>query len=152
MLKSGILEDELVRATDEGTPQGSILSPLLSNIYLHYVLDLWFSERVRRQCDGEAHYFRFADDFLACFRYKADAERFHRQLKERLEEFGLELAEEKTHRHGAGNPPSLPSWASRTTVGKPRRATSRSSAAPAGKSWGKACAISATGQRKPAAC
>jgi hypothetical protein len=52
---------------------------------------------VRRQSDGEAFYFRFADDFLACFRYKADAERFHRQLKERLEEFGLELAEEKTH-------------------------------------------------------
>lgn len=97
MLKSGILEDGLVRATDEGTPQGSILSPLLSNIYLHYVLDLWFSKRVRRQSDGEAYYFRFADDFLACFRYKADAERFHRHLKERLEEFGLELAEEKTH-------------------------------------------------------
>lgn len=97
MLKSGILEDGLVRATDEGTPQGSILSPLLSNIYLHYVLDLWFSKRVRRQCDGEAHYFRFADDFLACFQYKAEADQFYRQLKERLEEFGLELAEEKTH-------------------------------------------------------
>mgnify|MGYP000511859311 CR=1 FL=1 len=79
MLKSGIMEDGLVRATEEGTPQGSIVSPLLSNIYLHYVLDLWFSKRVSRQCRGEAYYFRFADDFLACFEHKSDAEDFHRR-------------------------------------------------------------------------
>ena len=96
MLKSGIMEDGLVRATQEGTPQGSIISPLLSNIYLHYVLDLWFSRRVSRQCRGEAYYFRFADDFLACFQHKSDAEDFQRRLKDRLEGFGLELAEEKT--------------------------------------------------------
>ena len=76
MLKSGIMEDGLVQASEEGTPQGSILSPLLSNIYLHYVLDLWFSRRVSRQSRGEAYYFRFADDFVACFQYKDDAERF----------------------------------------------------------------------------
>jgi retron-type reverse transcriptase len=80
MLKSGIMEDGLVRPTEEGTPQGSILSPLLSNIYLHYVLDLWFSRRVHRQCRGQAYYFRYADDFLACFQYKDDAERFHQRL------------------------------------------------------------------------
>jgi len=96
MLKSGIMENGLLHATEEGTPQGSILSPLLSNIYLHYVLDLWFSRRVRRQCRGEAYYFRFADDFLACFQYKDDAERFHQRLKERIEGFGLKLAEDKT--------------------------------------------------------
>ena len=98
MLKSGIMEDGLVQATEKGTPQGSILSPLLSNIYLHYVLDLWFSRRVRRQSRGEAYYFRYADDFLACFQYKDDAERFHHRLGDRLEGFGLGLAEEKTHR------------------------------------------------------
>jgi group II intron reverse transcriptase/maturase len=97
MLKSGIMEDGLVQATEEGTPQGSILSPLLSNIYLHYVLDLWFSHRVRRQCRGEAYYYRFADDFLACFQYQEDAVRFRQELGERLEAFGLKLAEDKTH-------------------------------------------------------
>jgi len=96
MLKSGIMEEGLVRATEEGTPQGSMISPLLSNIYLHYVLDLWFSKRVSRQSRGKAYYFRYADDFLACFQYKNDAEDFQRRLEDRLEGFGLELAKEKT--------------------------------------------------------
>jgi group II intron reverse transcriptase/maturase len=96
MLKGGIMEEGLVRATEKGTPQGSILSPLLSNIYLHYVLDLWFSRRVSKASRGEAYYFRFADDFVACFQYREDAERFRQSLKERLKEFGLEVAEEKT--------------------------------------------------------
>jgi group II intron reverse transcriptase/maturase len=96
MLKGGIMEDGLVRATQAGTPQGSILSPLLSNVYLHYVLDLWFSRRVAKKSRGEAYYFRFADDFLACFRYREDADGFLSKLKERLEEFGLKVAEEKT--------------------------------------------------------
>lgn len=96
MLKGGIMEDGLVKPGETGTPQGSILSPLLSNIYLHYVLDLWFSRRIRRQCRGEAYYFRFADDFLACFQHKADAEHFMRSLATRLTDFALELSEEKT--------------------------------------------------------
>jgi group II intron reverse transcriptase/maturase len=96
MLKGGILEDGLVQASEEGTPQGSILSPLLSNIYLHYVLDLWFSRVVRPRCRGEAYYFRFADDFVACFQYRQDARAFMEALGGRLGKFRLALAEEKT--------------------------------------------------------
>ena len=96
MLKAGIMEDGLVQASEEGTPQGSILSPLLSNIYLHYALDLWFSRRFKKRCRGQAYYFRFADDFLACFQYRSDANEFREQLEDRLQGFGLELAPEKT--------------------------------------------------------
>jgi len=96
MLKAGIMEDGLVHPGEVGTPQGSILSPLLSNIYLHYVLDLWFQRRIRRQCRGEAYLFRFADDFLACFEFQSDADQFRASLGERMKKFQLELAEEKT--------------------------------------------------------
>lgn len=95
-LRSGVMEDGLVRATEEGTPQGSILSPLLSNVYLHYVLDLWFRLRVAKQCRGEAYYFRFADDFVGVFEYEEDAQRFMCRLRDRLEGFNLQLAEQKT--------------------------------------------------------
>ena len=98
MLKAGIMEDGLVQSAETGTPQGSILSPLLSHVYLHYVLDLWFQRRVRRQSRGEASLFRFADDFVACFQYRTDAEALLTRLGDRLEEFQLELAQEKTQR------------------------------------------------------
>jgi RNA-directed DNA polymerase len=96
MLKSGVMEDGLVKASDEGVPQGGNLSPLLSNVYLHYTLDLWFEKRFKRTCRGEAYYFRFADDFLACFQDQEDAERFLKEMKARLAEFHLEIEPSKT--------------------------------------------------------
>jgi group II intron reverse transcriptase/maturase len=102
MVKAGIMEDGYVQATEVGTPQGSILSPLLSNVSLHYVVDRWFQRRVRRQCRGEAYLFRFADDFLAGFQYQTDAECFRESLGDRLGEFHLELAEEKTRHRAFG--------------------------------------------------
>jgi group II intron reverse transcriptase/maturase len=96
MLKSGVMEDGLVKVSDEGVPQGGNLSPLLSNVYLHYTLDLWFEKRFKRTCRGEAYYFRFADDFLACFQYQEDAERFLHEVKARLAEFHLEIEPSKT--------------------------------------------------------
>jgi RNA-directed DNA polymerase len=96
MLKAGIMENGLVQAAEVGTPQGSILSPLLSNVYLHYVLDIWFQRRIRRHCRGEAYLYRFADDFVACFQYQTEADDFLESLGKRMQEFHLELAPEKT--------------------------------------------------------
>jgi hypothetical protein len=98
MLKAGIMEDGLVKASEEGAPQGAIVSPILSNVYLHYALDLWFEKRIKPQARGDAYLFRFADDFLCVFRYKEAAEQFERVLKDRFEGFGLEVAPEKTKR------------------------------------------------------
>lgn len=96
MLKSGILDEGLVKATTEGTPQGSIISPLLSNVYLHYVLDLWFNRKVKKECVGVASIFRYADDFVCCFQKHSEAVSFLDQLRKRMGKFGLQLAEEKT--------------------------------------------------------
>lgn len=96
MLRGGVMESGLLRESEEGVPQGGVLSPLLSNVYLHYTLDLWFERMFRKSCRGEAYYFRYADDFLACFQYREDAERFLKELKERLGKFHLEVEPTKT--------------------------------------------------------
>jgi RNA-directed DNA polymerase len=96
MLKAGIQEDGEFEPTEEGTPQGSVASPILANLYLHYVLDKWFEITVKKQCRGQAEIVRFADDFVCCFQYREDAERFYAALRGRLGKFKLNIAEEKT--------------------------------------------------------
>jgi group II intron reverse transcriptase/maturase len=96
-LKAGILEpDGEVIHPVTGTPQGGIVSPILANVYLHYVLDLWFQKVVKKHCRGEACLIRYADDFVCGFQYQKDAERFYNAMSKRLEKFGLKLSAEKT--------------------------------------------------------
>ena len=80
-----------------GTPQGGVISPILANIYLHYVLDLWFEKKVKPRMQGRAMLIRYADDFVVAFQLREDAERFYRVLPKRLNKFGLSVAPEKTH-------------------------------------------------------
>ncbi|MGE5549546.1 MAG: group II intron reverse transcriptase/maturase, partial [Bacteroidota bacterium] len=95
-LRAGVVEAGIVYDTPEGTPQGGVVSPILANIYLHYVLDLWFEKAVKRSCRGAAYMVRYADDFVCCFQHENEARAFLKVLKERLAQFGLEIAEEKT--------------------------------------------------------
>jgi retron-type reverse transcriptase len=95
-LKAGVAEDGSVTISDEGTPQGGVISPTLANLYLHYALDLWFEKVYRKSCTGFARLIRYADDFVVCFQHKADAERFRNELGERLGKFGLEVEPTKT--------------------------------------------------------
>ena len=95
-LRAGVAEDGSVTISDEGTPQGGVISPLLANIYLHYALDLWFEKVYRKSCAGFAKLIRYADDFVVCFQYKQDAERFREELGKRLGKFGLEVEPTKT--------------------------------------------------------
>jgi len=96
-LKAGIMEEGEYLDSEVGTPQGSCASAILANVYLHYVVDLWFDTAVQKgKFRGEAYLTRYADDFVACFQYKDDAEKFYQSLGPRMEKFGLALAPEKT--------------------------------------------------------
>jgi group II intron reverse transcriptase/maturase len=95
-LKAGVMIDGQRWDTDEGVAQGSGLSPLLANVYLHYVLDEWFERDVKPRLAGEAYIIRYADDFICAFEKETDARRFQEVLAKRLARFSLELAEEKT--------------------------------------------------------
>lgn len=95
-LKAGVMERREIRPTTKGTPQGGILSPVLANIYLHYVLDLWFTNREQKSMRGYNQLIRYADDFVIGCQYQREAEAIHTDLKERLSHFGLKLSVQKT--------------------------------------------------------
>lgn len=96
-LKAGIIEGAEYVETTEGTPQGSILSPVLANIYMYYVLVLWFEKKIQKNFKGESYITVYADDFVCCFQYRDEAERFMNELlPERLKKFNLEVAKDKT--------------------------------------------------------
>jgi len=96
-LKAGILDtDGKIIDPETGTPQGGSVSPAMANVYLHFALDLWFQNRVKAHCKGEAFILRYADDFICGFRYEEEAERFYRELPNRMRKFGLAVAPEKT--------------------------------------------------------
>ena len=117
-LKAGVMEAGRQVEQAEGTPQGGSISPLLANIYLHYVLDLWVDQWRQGQATGEVILVRYADDFVVGFEQEADARRFLEELKERFRKFNLELHEAKTriipfgavvdqnHRKGSGGKPA----------------------------------------------
>jgi len=95
-LKAGVMEGNVLQKSEAGTVQGGSISVLLSNIYLHYALDLWFEKVVKPRLKGEAYMVRYIDDFVVCFQYRSDAERFQEVLVKRLGKFSLTLEPSKT--------------------------------------------------------
>jgi len=95
-LIAGVMDGAERHDSDKGTPQGGLISPVLANVYLHYVLDLWVERVLKKELKGEMYYVRYADDFLFMFQYENEAAEVLEQLKTRLNKFGLEAAEDKT--------------------------------------------------------
>src|SRR5262249_22246824 len=107
-LAAGVIEDEQWSASGDGCPQGASISPLLANLYLHHVFDLWADWWRKQRAHGDVIIVRFADDLIAGFEYERDARRFWAELGERFAKFGLELHPDKTRliefgRHAARN-------------------------------------------------
>ena len=95
-LIGGVMEDGKKLSTELGTVQGGLISPVLANVYLHYVLDLWFEYVSKHEFSGEMYMVRYADDFVCLFQYEQEAKKFYQMLVERMKQFGLELAEDKS--------------------------------------------------------
>lgn len=96
ILRTPIQENGKIETSTVGAVQGGQISPVLSNIYLHYVLDLWFENCIKKEYKYSAHIVRYADDYVCCFGSEVEAKKFYIQLKERLKKFGLELADDKS--------------------------------------------------------
>jgi RNA-directed DNA polymerase len=133
-LRAGVLEDGDVTVSDKGTGQGSVASPLLANVYLHYVFDLWAERWRRREATGDVIIVRYADDIVVGFEHEADARRFWDAMRERLQEFSLTLHPEKTRliefgrhaadrraRRGLGKPETFTFLGFTLICGKSRR-------------------------------
>jgi len=101
-LKAGVMEEGKYIEVNKGTPQGGIISPILANIYLHYILDLWFEKAVKKQFKGYAQLIRYGDDFIVCFQSSREAKDFEEMLGQRLDKFGLRIAEGKSRVIGFG--------------------------------------------------
>jgi hypothetical protein len=109
-LKAGVLEGGVLSHPDQGTPQGGVISPLLANVYLHYVLDVWFEQEVKPRLKGRAFLVRYADDFVMGFACEQDARRVLAVLPKRFGKYGLQIHPAKTRlvpfRRPSGQPPS----------------------------------------------
>ncbi len=96
LFKAGVLSKNEFRVDDEGVPQGSVCSPIIANIFSHYVIDEWFEEVVKGHCKGKVELFRYADDLVVCCQYQKDAQRIRSALTLRLAKYKLKLNEDKT--------------------------------------------------------
>jgi len=103
-LRAGVMEEGKYVEVEKGTPQGGVLSPLLANIYLHYVLDLWFERVIKKRLRGFAQLIRYCDDFVVCFQSGKEAREFGEELRQRLGKFGLRIAEDKSRTVEFGRP------------------------------------------------
>ena len=152
-LKAGVLEDGVVTDSGRGTGQGSVISPLLANIYLHYVFDLWAERWRRREATGDMIIVRYADDIVVGFEHEDDARRFLEAMRERLSQFALSLHPDKTRliefgRFAAANRAparawqtgdASRSWASPSSAASRDGATSSSSGSPGATACGRSC-------------
>ena len=133
-LRAGVLEDGALKVSDRGTGQGSVASPLLANVYLHYAFDLWAERWRRREATGRMIIVRYADDIVVGFEHEADARRFQDVMRERLQEFALSLHPDKTRliAFGRHRRPSVPSAVLANRRPSPSWASPSSAASPAG--------------------